>query len=887
MADSRSWLIGADPSCDLSSDSRSVSGQHCRLTRTASGYLVEDLNSTNGTFVNGERINAATPVTRTDHITLGQSVAMPWPGEEPVTGDKKQVLSIGRAADNDIVIDQEMVSSHHAQIIVTDDRYLIKDLDSTNGTGIGSPRNVTDEAELNRTDRVFFGSHSVAASDLLKTIPPVTRHPVTMVGQSSGEIPIETFSTSSGKKSAISFSGQTMTFGRSPECHQVLDFPMISWEHATMTRSGSSITVKDLDSTNGTFVNGRAIIGATEVTEGDTISLGSFSFVLTADGSLKKQDSRGHLTLEAKGLAIDVPGLRLLEHISLTLNPAEFSGLMGPSGAGKTTLMKAMNGYTPPSEGEVFLNGSNLYQEFSQFRGQIGYVPQDDIIHSDLTVKQALYFTARLRLPPDFQDREIDRRIDQVLKDLGIEHTADVLIGSPEKKGISGGQRKRVNLAMELLTDPSLLFLDEPTSGLSSEDALSVMKVLRKLANDGKTILLTIHQPSLEVFQLLDNLVVVAKDQGSPDPGRLAYYGPAYPNSIEFFNPDGVPVRVPGMPAGADEVLRGLAQDRTNHWVDRYKDSPYHKKFVADRADTSASMSTAPSGAGQATQRPSTQWLPLVLRCVAIKMKDKANTLILLAQAPIIAILIWQIFGPESSKEMDDENWPDVAKAASTTVFLLSLSALWFGCSNSIREIVAEWAIYHRERMVNLRIVPYIGSKFAVLGTLCVVQCVCLLSIVHWGNGLEGSRLGILFILVLVSLVGLSIGLLVSALVRTSEAAVAILPLILLPMVMLSGVLIPLHKVGWAPNFLSYTMPSRWAFESTLLIESGQRISWTKPTVPGSGEVSQEQDMVENFFPEEDGRTSVFSGILAMLMMLGITVYAIYIILRRRDIHQT
>src|SRR5205085_9777527 len=141
------------------------------------------------------------------------------------------------------------------------------------------------------------------------------------------------------------------------------------------------------------------------------------------------------------------------------------------------------------------------------------------------------YYSARLRLPRDFSDADVHRRIRTVLEQLELRGAEDVRIGSPEKKGISGGQRKRVNLAMELLTDPLVLFLDEPTSGLSSEDALMVLKVLRELADAGKTILITIHQPSLEVFRLLDNLVLVSRDAGSQDPGRLIYYGRAYPDA--------------------------------------------------------------------------------------------------------------------------------------------------------------------------------------------------------------------------------------------------------------------------------------------------------------------------------------------------------------------
>jgi len=871
MTETASWLIGGLEDCDLTVPDPIVSGRHCRLTRDATGYRLEDLDSTNGTYVNGTRITGPTTVSKSDTITLGKTLSMPWPIEDSGSEKPHRIIRIGRDPENDVVLDVPAVSSFHAEIHVTEDRYLVTDLDSTNGTAIGSADRLVQTAEIRPTDVLFFGSHRISASKLIDVKVPLIQVPP---------------SSRPKAKSEITFNGQFMTFGRAPECHQVLDFPMISWEHARMTRTGSSITVEDLGSTNGTFVNNKAIQQPTLVVPGDKISLGSFSFILTADGMLKKRDFRGDLTLEARGIAIDVPGLRLLENISLTINPSEFTGLMGPSGAGKTTLMKAMNGYTRPSEGRVFLNGRDLYREFNRFRGQIGYVPQDDIIHSDLTVKQALYFTARLRLPPDFQDDEIHKLIDKVLTEMGIEHTQDVLIGSPERKGISGGQRKRVNLAMELLTDPSLLFLDEPTSGLSSEDALSVMKVLRGLADSGKTILLTIHQPSLEVFQQLDNLVVVSKDQGSKQPGRLAYYGPAYPQSVDYFNPDGVPDQQAGILPSPDHVLRGLSGRDTDSWVTTYSKSSYRRDFVKQRADTSVG-NTDPGGSESSNdQRPSVQWVPLVRRCLAIKWKDTTNTAVLLAQAPIIAILIAMVFGTESSREMTQETWPEVAVASSTTVFLLSLAALWFGCSNSIREIVAEWAIYHRERMVNLRIPPYIGSKFAVLGGLCVVQCLILLTIVHWGSGLQGPWLGMLVVLVLVSLVGLSIGLMISSLVRTSEVAIAVLPLILLPMVILGGVLQPLDKMSTPMRLVANTMPSRWAFESMLLMESENRELYQPPAYPGT-ESPAKRDMAEKLFPEDSNRTSVTTGVFALTAMLLVTVFINVAILRRRDVHRS
>lgn len=784
----KSWVIGGGGDCDIVVDRPTVSARHCRLTCTPEGFFLEDLRSTNGTFVNDLRIDGRVPVSPTDRITLGLTVAMPWP---------EVVQSRGRAA-----------------------------------AGFPEPaRTVLTESTI---------------------------------------------------------------VGRDANCDLVLDDPIVSRRHARLICLGTRITVEDLHSTNGTFVNGSRIEQPTPIARGDVLAIGRTTFRLTDDGSLEQRSYRGHVTIDVRGVTVDAGDRRLLEDISLTVYPSEFVALMGPSGAGKTTLISALNGYTPPTSGTVLFNGQDLYANYHQFRGSLGYVPQDDIIHPDLTVAQALYYTARLRLPSDTTDAEIAQRVAGVIAQLGLEGTENVLIGSPQKKGISGGQRKRVNLGMELLTDPSVLFLDEPTSGLSSEDALNVMRLLRRLADGGKTILLTIHQPSLEAYRLLDNLILVAKDSGSAAPGRLAYYGPAYPQAIEFFNPE-TAGRTPGVELSPDDVLRGLAKEKAEEWVKRYQASPLKRQYVDHRA---AVQPVEPAQLPAARSRRSLgirQWSTLVRRCLAIKWKDTSNTAILMVQAPIIALLVVLVFGKHASAEVTPESWPSVAGAVSTAVFLLALAALWFGCSNAAREIVGEWPIYHRERMVNLKIPSYIGSKFFVLGGLCLMQCAVLLGIVHWGAGLEGPWMAMFGMLLLTSLVGLAIGLSVSALARTSEVAIALLPLILLPMVILAGVLQPLHKMNALGAGLAQVMPSRWAFEGLLLLETEDRPSWTPPSPPallsaGEGKrpvplESKAHDMAERFFPAETDRTSVGVAGLALGAMLVLIVAGIHAVLRARDLH--
>jgi ABC-type multidrug transport system ATPase subunit len=885
---SRSWTIGAAAGNDVVVDASSVSGRHCRITEHGADYILEDLGSTNGTFVNGERLKAGSPavVSRTDSVSLGRNVPFPW---EAIVGSRSKVapsrprgatrlmqegvITVGRESDNDVVLDYSMVSGHHARIVFGDGgAATIEDLGSTNGTAIGDPQRKIKTAPLSADDVVYFGSLKVPASRLL-----------------SGHL-----SLGAAPSTTLSLRGDSMVLGRDPRADHVLDYPMVSWRHARLTRTSTGIFVEDLGSTNGTFVNGRRITGRVTVEPGDVIGLASFTFQLTAEGNLQKRDYRGNVTIEVQDLGITVGGgKKLVAGVSLTVYPSELVGLMGPSGAGKTTVLKALNGYTAPAAGSVLFNGQDLYTNYDAFRLQLGYVPQDDIMHRELTVGEALYYSARLRLPPDFSDAELRARIRAVTSDLEIQHIEATRIGSAGA-GISGGQRKRVALAMELLTDPSVLFLDEPTSGLSSEDALLVMKLLRKLADAGKTIVLVIHQPSLEVFQLMDNLAVVSKDAGSPDAGRLVYYGRAYPDSIAFFNGNAVAA---GDDLSPDAVLRGLKTKRTTEWTRAYAASAPFREYVQERRGRTPSPPARPASAAKVKHgRGVGQWWTLVRRNAAVRLKDTANTAILVAQAPVIGVLILLVFGDTLSRApaavMPLAEWSDYARVLATTLFLLAATAIWFGCSNAAREIVAEWSIYQRERMVNLGIPSYVLAKLAVLGALSAMQCVVLLGLVYAGGSLKGFLPGMLMVLLLASFVGLGIGLVVSALARSSEVAIATVPLILLPMVILAGSLQPVYKMSGGVRALSALIASRWAFEGLLLREVESR----PPSVPDVGlqasapdstsSSSRGPDFAEDFFPR-DRRRTVWPDrpLVALTLMLGATIIALMGILKSRDVH--
>jgi ABC-type multidrug transport system permease subunit len=439
-----------------------------------------------------------------------------------------------------------------------------------------------------------------------------------------------------------------------------------------------------------------------------------------------------------------------------------------------------------------------------------------------------------------------------------------------------------VNVALELITDPQTLVLDEPTSGLSSTDALSLMMLLRGLADSGKAILLTIHQPSVEVLKLLDSLAVVARDASTGEVGELAWYGPAYPDAAAFFEPD-------NPTPDAESVLRGLEQRPVADWRTDYAATPAYERWTAMRRSKPGSPAGHRRHRGGSLLDGAAQWSVLVRRMLAIKAADPWNTAVLVLQAPLIGLLVAGVFGSRITAAPDRDTWTDISQALAASCFLLGLAAVWFGCANAARELVAERAIYRRERMVGLGRLPYLASKLFVLTGLCAAQCAVLLLV--GGRGLENRFSGTFATLFLAAGAATAIGLCISALARSTEAAAGLLPLVILPMVILGGILVPLLDLPGPALVLADAMPSRWAFEGLFVPESRQRTLLEVPIVAepqASGEASTRattawRDMAEPWFPLDRGRSSDATPAVMLLATWLLAIAALATILRRRD----
>jgi ABC-type multidrug transport system ATPase subunit/ABC-type multidrug transport system permease subunit len=517
--------------------------------------------------------------------------------------------------------------------------------------------------------------------------------------------------------------------------------------------------------------------------------------------TVKSFVGREGIRIDAMSLAkVLSDGKRILDDISLCIYPGEFVAIVGGSGTGKTSLLHALNGFSPATSGAVYYNGVSLYENLNLFRSLLGYVPQDDIIHPELTVERTLYYAARLRLPEDTRREEIAQRIDEVLSAVGLTDRRGT-----EVRRLSGGQRKRVSLAVELLAKPRAFFLDEPTSGLDPALEGRMMALFRDLTESGASVIVSTHVT--QSLGMCDKIAWLG--QG----GRLVFFG----------SPAEVPRHFRVQHFG--EVYDLLeAPDGPDHWSAAFLDSPAYRSNVAERLQ-------APPAAGQEDQGaegqgrgsvPRPAGLPrqlfwLTARYAEVVARDTRSLALLLLQAPAIALALLLLFSHDIFAVTSDEGGD--ARRAMIALHMMTASAIWLGASNAAREITKEIPIYARERLVNLGIFPYVMSKVAVLSVLCLIQSAVLLGM--FAAGIDLAVLGwdiypkLLAAIFLTSLGGLSMGLLVSAVVGNSDRAMAIVPILLIPQLMFAGALVPLEQMLGPAKGLAQLMMSKWSLELT------------------------------------------------------------------------
>ncbi len=520
-----------------------------------------------------------------------------------------------------------------------------------------------------------------------------------------------------------------------------------------------------------------------------TLTGSSTELVTTGNGSVA-EDAAGGVRIDALGLTKTIGGERttLLHDLSFTIRPRELVAIVGASGVGKSTLMNALTGFQPASGGQVLLNGTDFYREFDAWRNQLGYVPQDDLIHRQLTAAEGLYYTARIRLPPGTPEIEIQGRVDAVLDEVELTDRRDIPVHR-----LSGGQRKRVSIAAELISGPRLLYLDEPTSGLDPGLDLRLMLLLRRLADEGRTVILTTHAVA--------NLTVCDKVVFLGQSGRLCFFGTP-DEALAFFGVQSLP-----------EVYAMLDQDpgASEAWEAAYRRSPYYQHHVAE---PQAELATAaPSNA--ASLRPSdgaaasgwSQFRTLTRRYVRLLWSDKPTLVFSVAQAPLMGLFLGMVAGT------DVFGAGQPFATAQVALVLLMIFNLWIGANTASREIVKENPIYLRERLVSLKVLPYILSKALVLAALNIIQTACYVGVVllFTGSPADGvflpAWLELMLTVWIVGVAGSAMGLFISAAAASFDLALSITPSSIIPQMLLAGALFALPS---SVDFLSNATIGKW-----------------------------------------------------------------------------
>jgi ABC-type multidrug transport system ATPase subunit/pSer/pThr/pTyr-binding forkhead associated (FHA) protein len=657
--------------------------------------------------------------------------------------------------------------------------WVIEDEHSTNGTYLRDCR----------IDRL-----EIAQGQSIRLADPASGFPMLLVPRRDAAVAVPRPSVDRRPSGIRPLPTQrTLRIGREVDNDLVLPDLMVSRHHAelrSLTDGGYQIV--DLNSHNGTYVNGTRISNAV-LTETDLVAIGHVTFRLTG-GELREYVDAGAVPFAGTGLTVRAPdGRTLLNEVSFPANERCLLAIIGPSGAGKSTLLGALTGMRPADAGTVLYDNRDLYDQYEELRQRIGFVPQEDILHPQLTVRRALRFAADLRFPGDATAEERDGRVEEVIGELGLAARADVRIES-----LSGGQRKRVSVALELLTKPSLLFLDEPTSGLDPGLDKSVMQMMRGLADGGRTVIVVTH--SVANLDLCDRLLVLAPG------GHLAYFGPPQEALAYFDQP------------GWAEAFQALEQEDVRPWKEQFESSPMYLHYVSEGltrppSDAAPQMPAPPPGA----QSRTSQFLTLTRRYVAVIAADRQYVALLLGLPIGLGLLIRAV---PAAHGLAGPARPD--SNAEQLLLVLVVAGCFAGAANAVREIVKERAIYRRERATGLSPVAYLLSKFAVLGVITMLQTAVLVIVGLAGR--PGPSKGAVFTstpmvelivaIVFLGIASMALGLLISALVTTADKTMPLLVLLAMAQVIFSGALVPLHgKVGL--DQVSWLAPSRWAMAAS------------------------------------------------------------------------
>jgi ABC-type multidrug transport system ATPase subunit len=643
----------------------------------------------------------------------------------------------------------------------------------------------------------------------------------------------------------FTLSDRIVSVGRSRDCDFHLDHPMVSRRHARISPAEGGYLIEDLGSTNGIYVRGKRIDEKQVLEVGDDVGIGPY--LLAYDGiALRSMETKNGTEILVRELGKEVidratrKPLFILKNIDLAIEAGEFVGLMGSSGCGKSTFMDTVNGRRPSTHGHVYYNGQNLYQRFESLKSGIGYVPQEVIFHDNLPLEKAQRYASNLRLSADILPEEVDQNIGRVLEIVGLAGRRKTVI-----RNLSGGQKKRVSIAMELLSRPKILFLDEVTSGLDLGTEKQMMELFRRLANEGVTVVCISH--FVDSLDVCDTVAYFHQ-------GRLAFYGP--PAALRAF-------------FGIGKISDIYAMEKENpsvNWEARFRNSNEYQEYVAKRGAALAQpIEQLPAEQGQPTvplwrfSEFRRQFGILTRRYWNCVTSDKMNLFVLLL-APVIAFLICVLTGsigaPEKPIGLGDfaqyrndpalkgnfQDFPGfvqeknslIARKQSILCFGSILTVFFLALFGSIREIVKELSIYRHERFTNLQILPYLASKILLLAVIGAIQTLIIILILNHIGGLKAGPLWRQFaVLFPVGICGLLIGLVISAAVATSDLAVQLMIGVVIPQLLFAGALVPIK--GVATYIAKVLIVCYWTYGSMIGMLSVDVQKMLNPDTPAGG----------------------------------------------------
>ncbi|MDO5346289.1 MAG: FHA domain-containing protein [Lachnospiraceae bacterium] len=675
----------------------------------------------------------------------------------------KTRLLMGRAPENDIVISARVVSGIHGKFKIDGNRLLYADLNSSNGTIV----DVDGYRQFIRGNRKYY---ELQSGNMLR-----------IQGQDSSPdksvLILYTCEHMEGVWIHYPILAPVTKIGRDMDNDIVLSSPAVSRFHARIEHRGDYFELTDNSSANGVFVNGGRKQGKYRLREKDVIQIANHTLIYTNGMFFYKNSAQGiNIEICNVNKFVDHHKKKILDQVNCTVKSNEFVAIVGGSGAGKTTLMNAISGFDKEITGDVFFNGIRVQEHFNELKNLIGYVPQEDIIYENLTLRRMLYYTAKLKMPPDTTKKEIAGRINQVLSMVELSAHQNTYI-----RKLSGGQKKRASIAVELLADPNVFFLDEPTSGLDPGTEQKLMITLNKLSkSQGKTIVMVTH--TTQSLQLCDKVIFMGRG------GRLCFAGTAQEAKM-FFDTENL------------VDIYNMITEEPELWAEQFRNCVEAEQV--QRQPQSGDISRRRSRARLS------QILILIMRYMELIKNDLQRLLLLFAQPVLIAILLSVVANENAFYLYDDTK---------SILFSLSCAGIWIGLFNSIQEICKERAILKREYMGNLKLSYYTFSKFFVQTLLGAVQALLMTAIFSGmvGHPAEGILFADPFAETFVTVwltieASMAIGFVISALVRNGDRAMTMAPFVLIIQLLFSGILFRLEGAG---SKIAYFTVSKWSVES-------------------------------------------------------------------------